>query len=194
MQRKCSFEGGARNSKKGHRLLREGGAKKMKYQFIAQESKKHAIKMLCEIMEVSRSGYYSWVKRPQSNLAKRYQILESKINVIFNKSRQTYGYRRVTNSLKAQGESCGKHQVVNLMRKLNIRSITKCKFKATTDSKHAHSIHDNVLNREFNVIKVNQKWSADITYIQTQEGWLYLAVVIDLFSRNTLLVGRWTNA
>ena len=156
----------------------------MKYQFIQQESESHAVKVLCKIMEVSRSGYYSWLERPESALAKRHHLLESKINIIFNKSRQTYGYRRITGSLKAQGESCGKHQVVNLMRKLNIRSITKRKFKATTNSKHAHPIHSNALNREFNAIKANQKWSADITYISTQEGWLYLAVVVDLFSRN----------
>lgn len=127
----------------------------MKYQFIQQESTHHAVKLLCKIMTVSRSGYYSWVSRPQSNLAKRHHLLESKIKTIFNKSRQTYGYRRVTSALQSQGENCGKHQVANLMRNLNIRSITKRKFKATTNSKHAYPIHDNLLNRDFSASNIN---------------------------------------
>lgn len=155
----------------------------MKYQFIQKESPHHDVTLLCNTMKVSRSGYYSWVSRAQSNLAKRHALLEGEIKLLFDKSRQTYGYRRITRALQAQGKSCGKHQVLSLMRKLTIRSIIKRKFKATINSQHNNPIYDNKLNREFNAVDINQKWTADITYISTQEGWLYLAVVIDLFSR-----------
>jgi len=110
----------------------------MKYQFIQEQSQNHSVNLLCTVMQVSRSGYYSWANRGQSNLDVRHTLLSSKIMQLFNQSRETYGYRRMKSALHARGETCGKHQVMRLMRKLGIRSVIKRKFKATTNSKHSY--------------------------------------------------------
>lgn len=155
----------------------------MRYAFIQDEAKDHSVEILCDVMEVSRSGYYARKSRPQSIRSQDHDRLMSKIQKIFRDSRETYGYRRVSDELRKQSENGGKHRTANLMRKLNLKPIIRRKFKLTTDSKHNLPIYTNVLNREFNPSKMNQAWTSDITYITTGQGWLYLAVVMDLFSR-----------
>lgn len=155
----------------------------MRYQFIKGNQNTHAVELLCQELEVSRSGYYSWLTRPESKRACENQQLKKAIIESFESSRKTYGYRRVHWSLQAQKKMCGKHRVARLMKSLKLQPKTKKKFKATTNSKHKFPVHSNHLQRDFTPRQVNQSWVSDITYIATNEGWLYLAVVMDLYSR-----------
>lgn len=137
-------------------------------------------------MEASRSGYYSLISRPESRRSKKDKHLALKIKTSFKESRNTYGYRRIVNALKEQQENCGKHRVISLMKKLDLRAKARRKFKATTNSNHDKPIHENLLNRQFNPSQINQSWVSDITYIATKEGWLYLAAIMDLYSINII--------
>lgn len=142
-----------------------------------------SIETMCEIFSVSRSGFYAWQKRPESKRKKDDGRLLKSIKTSFESSRDTYGYRRVYHDLQDQEERCGKHRVARIMRENGIRPKTRRKFRVTTDSKHNKPIHENYLARQFNASVPNQRWVTDITYIPTIEGWLYLAVVMDLYSR-----------
>lgn len=142
-----------------------------------------SIKTMCGIFSVSRAGFYAWQKRPLSQRTvddKRFLTL---IKSSFQSSRQTYGHRRIYHDLRDQNENCGKHRIARLMRENAIRPKTKRKFRVTTDSKHNKPIYANYLARQFNAATPNQRWVSDITYIPTVEGWLYLAAVMDLYSR-----------
>ena len=155
----------------------------MKYAFVRDETDRHAVELLCDAVDVSRSGYYAWRARPLSKRAQTHQDLTPKITKIFNDSRKTYGYRRVATELKEKQQPCGKHQVARLMRKLGLTPQVKRRFTVTTDSNHPHPIHANTLNRQFTSHHANTAWLSDITYVATKEGWLFVAVVMDLFSR-----------
>ncbi len=158
----------------------------MRYQFIKQQQENHNIELLCDVMEVSRSGYYSFITRPESRHSKEDKLLEAKIKMSFVNSRNTYGYRRIVKDIKEQQESCGKHRVISLMKRLDLRAKARRKFKATTNSSHNKPVYENLLNRQFNPRQINQSWVSDITYIATKEGWLYLAAIMDLYSRNII--------
>lgn len=156
----------------------------MRYPFIKENQNSFRIELLCKQLEVSRSGYYAWLNRPDSQRTVENQRLIKTMTESFKSSRQTYGYRRIHQFLKGKGELCGKHRVARLMKKQGLRPKTKRKFKATTNSKHKLPIHQNHLQRDFRPQQANQRWVSDITYIGTNEGWLYLAVVMDLYSRH----------
>ncbi len=158
----------------------------MRYTFVQDEIKSHSVDVLCELMEVSRSGYYAWLNRPASKREQDHQRLAPKVRAIFTENRKAYGYRRITDELHEQQESCGKHQVAALMRKLNLKPARKRRFKVTTDSRHHKPVYPNVLNRQFTPPQPNHSWSSDITYIETKQGWMYMAVVLDLFSRSVV--------
>lgn len=155
----------------------------MKYNFVREEAKTHAVELLCKLMEVSRSGYYAWIDRPVSQAAQTHERLIPKIQRIFKDNQEVYGYRRMTDALKDEKESCGHYQVARLMRKLDLSPLIKRRFKTTTDSNHDKPVFKNVLNREFKPEQSNKAWVSDITYISTNQGWLYLAAVMDLYSR-----------
>jgi len=155
----------------------------MRYALVREEAKVHSTELLCDLMDISRSGYYAWESRPESKQKQDHQRLIPKIKKIFTDSRETYGYRRVADTLKKQGENCGKHRTASLMHKLDLNPLIKRRFKTTTNSNHDKPIFTNTLNRQFNPQKINQAWVSDITYIATDQGWLYLAVVMDLYSR-----------
>lgn len=161
----------------------------MKYQFIESHKNEFMVGEMCLILGVSRSGYYSWLHRKPSirELANRH--LSSVIMAIYKKSRQTYGLFSILKELIVKGLQCGKNRLYRLMRKLGISAKNKKKFKATTDSKHTYPISPNLLNRHFDVDTPDTVWVSDLTYIWTNEGWLYLAIVLDLYSRK--IVG-WT--
>jgi transposase InsO family protein len=137
-------------------------------------------------MEVSVSGYYAWAKRPESERKRRNQQLLERIKHIHKQSRQTYGSPRVHVDLKKQGVVCSLNRVARLMQLNEIAAKRKRKFVVTTNSKHNLPVAENKLNRDFTASKPNQKWVTDITYIPTKEGWMYLAVVLDLFSRKVV--------
>lgn len=135
---------------------------------------------MCKVLGVSRSGYYAWKDRPESNRAKENKVLLKKIKESHERSRGTYGSLRITEDLKRQGIACSKNGVAGLMKKNGIRSVVCKKYKATTNSRHNLPVAENLLNQNFKVDKPNQVWVTDITYIPTNEGWLYLSAIIDL--------------
>jgi transposase InsO family protein len=138
---------------------------------------------LCVLLGISRSGYYAWRKRKPSQRAQNNQALIDPIRRIHKLSRKAYGSPRVYAQLKKQGYSCNKKRVARLMRQDGLKGQRKYRKVLTTNSQHNFPVAPNVLNREFQAEKPNQKWVADITYIPTDEGWLYVAGVLDLFSR-----------
>ena len=146
---------------------------------------------MCKMLQVSPSGYYAWRKRPKSNRSTQNEQLVQQIKGIHQQSRQTYGSPRVHNELKDQGVTCSENRVAKLMRQHGIAVEKRRKFIRTTDSKHSLPIAPNRLNQCFEVDRPDVVWTTDITYIYTGQGWLYLAVVIDLFSRR--IVG-WSMA
>jgi len=158
----------------------------MRYKFIKENQTQFDIRRLCKQLEVSRSGYYAWLNREESTRDKQNKQLLEVIKKGFDESRNTYGYRRIHHYLKTSGNSCGKNRVARLMRQAGLQPKTRRKFKATTNSKHKLPIHENHLQREFKPKQINQSWSSDITYVWTHEGWLYLAVIMDLYSRKII--------
>jgi putative transposase len=138
---------------------------------------------MCALFDVSRSGYYDWLNHEPGKRELANQELDKKIKLLHEEHKMRYGVPRITRALQALGELCGHNRVARRMQNMGLKAIAKRKFKATTDSEHSKPIYDNVLNRDFNTTGINQKWCSDITYIRTNEGWLYLAVVIDLHSR-----------
>lgn len=159
----------------------------MRYDFIRQQTKAYPVTVLCRVMKVSRSGYYDYCRhrrnRPQDL---KQSALEALIRSIFNASKATYGSRRIVKKLKSQGHNIGRYRVRRLMRKLKLRAKTPRRFKVTTDSKHSYRVAKNLVNRQFTVEAPNKVWTTDITYLWTLEGWAYLAVVMDLFSRQVV--------
>jgi putative transposase len=137
-------------------------------------------------MEVSVSGYYAWLKRPESKRKEENQQIVEEIKVIHKQSRNTYGSPRMYVELSKQNIVCSENRVARLMRLYQIAVKRKRKFVVTTDSKHDLPVAENTLNQDFQATKANEKWVTDITYIHTKEGWLYLAVVLDLFSRKVI--------
>jgi len=141
---------------------------------------------MCDVLEVSKSGYYAWCSRPTSPRSQENERLSQQIQEIHQESRKTYGAPRIHASLKAKGFQAGRHRVARLMRQQGICVRPKRRFKRTTDSNHPFPIAKNMLNRSFSTAEPDKAWVADITYIPTHQGWLYLAVVIDLFSRRVV--------
>jgi len=138
---------------------------------------------MCEVLKIKRSSYYDWLKRPESNRKKDDKKLLKEIQRIHKKSYETYGIRRTKAQLNKEGIICGKNRVAKLMRENGIYSRLKRKFKATTNSNHNYPVAPNLLNQDFQSDVPNKKWVGDITYIPTDEGWLYLSGIEDLFNR-----------
>jgi len=138
---------------------------------------------MCKVLEVSRSGYYDWRRRPVSKRDQENQHLVERIQEVHKDSEKTYGSPRVYQQLRQEGYSCGENRVCRLMRANRIFARIKRKFRCTTMSNHEYPIANNLLDRNFNVSQPNQCWGSDITYIDTGESWLYLAVVMDLCTR-----------
>ena len=139
---------------------------------------------MCRILSVSRSGFYLWKKRPISKRDLSNYKLLFYIRQIHVESNKTYGSPRMTDALRAKGIKCNHKRVERLMREQGIYAKTKRKFKVTTDSKHKRPIAKNLIKMDFTASEPNKVWTSDITYIWTREGWLYLAVFMDLYSRS----------
>lgn len=158
----------------------------MKYAWIKQHAEEFTVEIMCGFMNVSRSAYYDWLKRGPTAGEQDDAALSEMIQSTFGKSRATYGTRRLKAALSAQNRTVSRRRIGRLMREAKLACKTKRKFKATTNSKHNQPVALNHLDRQFAVEKPNQVYAGDITYIHTQEGWLYLAVVIDLYSRQVV--------
>ncbi len=136
---------------------------------------------MCRILKVSRSGYYAYLKRPESKRSKRHKDILEHINRVHRESFTIYGSPMITMQLNNEGIYVSRGIVARLMRRNGIRSKVKRKFKATTDSNHNLPVAENILNRQFKAEARNKKWVSDITYLWTDEGWLYLAGILDLY-------------
>ena len=134
------------------------------------------------MLSIERSGYYAWLKRKPGKRAISNQALDRKIIAIFKKHQSRYGAKRITDELRDEGETCSKNRVARRMKHLGLSAKARKKFKVTTDSKHNLPVSSNLLNRDFTADRPNRKWCGDISYIWTDEGWMYLAVIIDLYS------------
>lgn len=139
--------------------------------------------MLCDTLGIPKSVYYDWLKSPFGKRKERIDGLDEKIKAIFYEHKGRYGSMRIFNQLKQNGVSCTRNMVAKRMEELNLVAKAKRKFKITTDSEHKLPIANNILEQDFKACRPNEKWVTDITYIPTKEGWLYLCVYIDLYSR-----------
>ena len=158
----------------------------MKFAFMAAEKARFPIRFMCRQLRVSPSGFYASQKRPQSAHAVQDEVLLALARKAHQESRGTYGSPRVHAALQGAGHHVGRKRVARVMRNAGIHVRKKRRFVRTTDSKHAHPIAPNVLQRQFTTDQPNKAWVTDITYIPTRQGWVYLAVILDLFSRRVV--------
>jgi putative transposase len=158
----------------------------MIYRFIREHADEFRVETMCRVLKASRTAYYCSLIRPVSRHKVQDKVIKEQILEIYCKSRRIYGSPRIHRKLGKQGIHCGKKRVERLMKEAGIRSIQKRKFKVTTDSKHNLPVAENLLNRNFSASSTNTKWTADITYIRTKEGWLYLAAIMDLCSKRII--------
>ena len=179
------FRSRAGPAKKSRRLLRQPA--ELTFRFIADQAATWPVAWMCAALEVSESGYYAWAGRTPSRAERRRDKLVAAIEAIHAEVKGRYGSPRMTAELRARGHACSENTVARLMKARGIRARARRRFVRTTDSRHGLPVADNVLARDFAPPGPNAAWSADITYIPTADGWLYLAVVEDLFSR--MIVG-----
>lgn len=166
--------------------VRSGAGRVRKiYQLIKENSSEHSVDMMCQLLKVSRSGYYAWLAKPMSDRAHEDARLLRLIRASFKASHGIYGAPRIFLDLREAGEVCSKHRVARLMRVNNIKALHGYRTQRYVVSKPA-ALTPNLLQRAFTVSKPNTAWVTDITYVRTWEGWLYLAVVLDLFSRKVI--------
>ena len=155
----------------------------MRYQFIDAHKKTWPIRLMCKVMDVSSSGYYEWRRRPESAQELSNRKLDEEIGKVYGEHKQRYGVPRVTEELKERGLQCSENRIARRMQKLGLKGIQAKKFKRTTDSNHDKPVAPDLIEQDFTALAPNQKWVSDLTYVWTDEGWLYLAVIMDLYSR-----------
>jgi putative transposase len=155
----------------------------MRFQFIDEHRDKFTVTLMCNALGVSPSGYYAWRERPPSVREMANRALYKKIEAVYNENRGVYGSPRIYHELDKQGVACSENRVARLMRLRGLRAKQIKHFKTTTKRNKAHPVAPNLLKRDFAADRPDQKWLADITYIATLEGWLYLAAILDLYTR-----------
>ncbi len=155
----------------------------MRYRFIDAHKKVWPITLMCAVLKVSRSGYYDWCDRPPSDRDRANAVLDNEIQAVFEEHRQRYGSPRITDELNDRGIACSENRVARRMQTRGFRAVQRRKFKVTTDSSHDKPVADDLIEQDFAASEPNEKWVSDITYVWTDEGWLYLATVMDLYSR-----------
>lgn len=158
----------------------------MKYRFIEEQRRYHRVGKMAAVLGVSRAGYYAWKKRPQSARGRKEAMLVELIKAIQKRARYRYGSPRITSQLAREGFQVGHNRVARVVREHRLGRRRRKRFRSTTNSAHKLPVAKNLVNRHFEVAKPNRVWSSDITYIATAEGWLYLCVVIDLYSRKVI--------
>ena len=158
----------------------------MKFAFIKDHFGQYVFRAMLNILQVTKSGYYAWLSRPKSQRTLENETLEKAITEVHTASRGTYGSQRVVKGLEARGFQASRPRVARIMKTRGLQGKSKRNYRVTTNSKHKHGFSENRLARAFSANKPNQKWVSDITYLPTSEGWLYLAVVLDLFSRKVI--------
>jgi transposase InsO family protein len=158
----------------------------MKFAFIHAEKASFPVAALCRLLGVTRQGYYAYARRPPSERLKRERALQQRVQQVHAESRGTYGSPRVMAALRQRGEPASKRRVERALRSLGLRGRTPRRWRATTRANPLHPVVGNVLDRDFTASRPNERWVTDITYIWTDEGWCYLAAILDLFSRTVV--------
>lgn len=158
----------------------------MRYAVIQQHRQEFRVTRLCHVLQVSRSGFYAWQGRPESQRAQQNRDLLTHMQQLHQQTREAYGARKMWQLLKQAGHACGRHRVARLRRVAGMVAQRRRRFVRTTQARPEKVSIPNQLNREFTVAKKNRVWAADITYIPTRAGWLYLAVLLDLYSRRVV--------
>ncbi len=157
----------------------------MKYAFIQAHTHEHRVTRLCRVLQVSRSGFYAWQRRPESARAQRNRALIDRMRVLHRQTREAYGARRMWRLLVRLGEPCGRHRVARLRQVAGIAALRRQRFVRTVQARHQPDLAPipNRLNQQFAVATKNRVWAADFTFVPTRAGWLYVAVILDLYSR-----------
>jgi putative transposase len=155
----------------------------MKYQFIEQQKQEFPIVVMCGVLQVSESGFYAWRQRPTCRRKREDAHLKQEIQQVFKKHQGRYGSPRIYRDLRDEGMRCSRKRVARLMQEEELTALRKRRRVLTTKRDINHPVAPNLLNREFTASLPNKKWVTDITYIPTTQGWLYLAVILDLYSR-----------
>jgi putative transposase len=155
----------------------------MRFQFIDDHRDDFPVRRMCKVLEVSPSGYYAWRGRPPSEREMANRKLTERIKAEFKESGETYGSPRIYQVMRKLGLMCSRNRVARLMKAEGLRAKQTKRYRSTTRRNKAHRVVPNLLSRDFTADRPDQKWLADITYIPTREGWLYLAAILDLFSR-----------
>lgn len=155
----------------------------MRYNCILRRRYQHSIRMMCRLLKVSRSGYYDWHNRDESERSLQNRSLSRLIKQLHLESNGVYGSRKIQRDLLELGEPCGRHRVARIMHKIGLRGCPKRRFRRYANSPPSHPVAANVLEQDFRATRMDERWSSDITYIWTKQGWLFLAIVMDLFSR-----------
>ncbi len=165
----------------------------MRYASIDRRRDRYPVRMMCRLLGVSASGYYAWRTRPESSRVQSDRVLMAEIRRIHRDSKGVYGSPRVHAELSANGIRVGRHKVARLMRLERLRGCPRRRFRVTTQRDPRHTVARNLLKQNFSSDAPNRIWGADITYIPTHQGWLYLAVVMDLYSRRIVgwSMSRW---
>jgi putative transposase len=159
----------------------------VRFAFIQAEKARHEVSLLCEVLQVSRQGFYAWRGRKPCQRKRRDAHLGGRIHQVFQGSDRTYGSPRVLRDLQADGVQTSRKRIARLMRERGLVARPRPRrFVRTTDSRHGYGVADNVLARNFKPEGPNRAWATDITYIDTRQGWLFLAVVLDLYSRKVV--------
>ncbi|HEY6021882.1 MAG TPA: IS3 family transposase [Candidatus Paceibacterota bacterium] len=159
----------------------------MRYKYIREHREEFSVKRMCQLLAVTRSGYYAWQSEKAGPRALETKMLVEQIRVEYKLSRQTYGSPRIWARLRGQGSACGRHRVARLMRREGIRPPKRHRrYPVTTQRQPGVIPAPNRLNQDFSATTANTKWVSDFTYIDTAEGWLYLAIILDLFSRKVV--------
>ena len=158
----------------------------MRFAFIEAKKAQYPISVLCRVLNVRRSGFYAWLDAEESAHAKAERVFAIEVRATFEDSRRRYGSPRVWRELRRQGKHIGRHRVARLMREQALQARPRRRFVRTTDSRHRLVTPANLLARNFSVAGPNRAWVGDVTYLPTGEGWLYLAVLLDLYSRRVV--------
>ena len=167
----------------------------MRYRCIHRRRSQYPVSMMCRVLKVSRSGFYAWRVRPESQRSKTDRQLTEVIRGLHTDSKGIYGSPKITADLRDEGYRHGRHKVARLMRLAGLKGCPKRRFRVTTQRDPSHPVAENLLDQDFTAEAPNQRWAADITFIATNQGWLYLAVVMDLYSRRIVgwSMSRWIN-
>lgn len=155
----------------------------MRYRYIHRRRYQHPVRMMCRLLNVSRSGDYAWSERGESARVIRDRELLQRVRQVHWESRGVYGARKIHRELVAAGDSCGRHKIAKLMHQAGLKGCPKRRFRRLPEHPPSHPIAPNVLNQDLTAARPNERWASDITFVATRQGWLYLAVVMDLYSR-----------